>query len=519
MSKDLLIGVDAGTSVIKAVAFDLSGQQIAMASRRNNYHSVPGGGVEQNMPTTWTDTAAVLRELTETIPNCRSRVLALAITAQGDGTWLVDRNNEPVHDAWLWLDARSAGTVRAISSSSAINTIYGRTATGLNVCQMRSHLAWMKQHAPELISRADAALHCKDWLYLKLTGARASDVSEAGFTFCDYRTGAYSPEVLEAMGITDLAHLLPPIVDGTRQSHPLTAEAATSTGLPSGLPVVLGGVDVMCCAIGAGLHDASAKRGITILGSTGMHMRFVPSASDVVPNADLSGYTMPFPGGTFAQMQTNMAATLNIDWALGLAVDMLASAGVERSPSELLVGLDDRILAAPTGKAMYLPFISSAGERGPFCEPDARASLTGLDQTTNWAELLRAIFDGLILASRDCYSAMGNIPDEIHLTGGAAKSKALKKLLASALNAPVKTVAQAEAGAAGAVMMAGVQQGLFSDLTEASRKWVDPLVDAAEMPAPALASTYDTLFETYQTVRKAMPPVWQAHSDARRKLQ
>ena len=68
-------------------------------------------------------------------------------------------------------------------------------------------------------------------------------------------------------------------------------------------------------------------------------------------------------------------------------------------------------------------------------------------------------------------------------------------------------------------MMAGVQQGLFSDLTEASRKWVDPLVDAAEMPAPALASTYDTLFETYQTVRKAMPPVWQAHSDARRKLQ
>lgn len=516
MSGDVLIGVDAGTSVIKAVAFDLSGRQIAAASRRNTYESLPGGGVVQDMLRTWADTAAVLREVTQTVG--AGRVLALGITAQGDGTWLVDRDGDPVHDGWLWLDARAAREAEELSASSGIETIYSSTGAGVNVCQMRTQLLWMTRHAPELLEKAETALHCKEWLYLCLTGERASDPTEAVFTFGDYRTRTYNDEVLEALGLAPLRPMLPPIVDGAETAHGLCRRAAAETGLPEGLPVSLGYVDVICTALGAGLHDAEAMPGFSVLGSTGMHMRFAPDAASVCLNADRSGYTMALPGKAFGQMQTHMAATLNIDWLLDLAAGLLASEGVSRSRSDLLAGLDDKVLAARPGAALYHPYISAAGERGPFANPAARASFTGLHQGCGWFDMVRAVYDGLVLATRDCYTALGETPREIRLSGGAARSSALVHLLASALNRPVRTVNQPEAGAAGAVMIAGLAQGIFEDAAEATRRWVHPLLNGPHQPDSSLTGTYDALFEGYLATRQAMGPVWQAQSKMREAL-
>ncbi len=516
MTGEVLIGVDAGTSVIKAVAFDLSGRQIAMASRRNTYTTLPNGGVEQDMRRTWADTAEVITELGDRVDNLAGRALALAVTGQGDGCWLIDADGQPIHDGWLWLDARAADEAREIAASDGMDLIYRTTATGLNVCQMRTHLTWMKRHAPALLERAATALHCKDWLYFNLTGVLAGDPTESVFTFGDYRTRDYSDDVFAALGLSDLRRLLPPIVDGAAHADPLSAAAAAATGLPEGLPVSLGCVDIMCSAMGAGLHDAAARPGLTVIGSTGMHMRFAPDRDAVVLNEDRSGYTMPFPGGAYAQMQTNMAATLNIDRMLDLAVEVLASEDVHRDRADLLHGMDDRVMAARPGAAIYHPYISMAGERGPFAEPDARASFTGLDQNTGWFDLMRGVYEGLALAARDCYVAMGPIPREIRLTGGAARSSALKTILAAALNAPVRTVAQEEAGAAGVVMMAAVQQGIYPDISAATDAWVTPLLQEPEAPDPGLASAYDGLFDAYLRTRHAMVPVWAAQAAMRR---
>ncbi len=517
MRGDVFIGVDAGTSVIKAVAFDLNGRQIADANRRNDYRTLPNGGVVQDMKRTWADTVSVLAEVTEKVG--ASRVAALGITGQGDGTWLVDAEGEPVHDGWLWLDARSVREVEDITSSGGIDTIYHHTGAGVNVCQMRSQLLWMIRHTPELIEKAATAFHCKDWLYLCLTGVRATDPTEGVFTFGDFRTRNYSDEVLEALGLSHLHHLLPPILDGSVQTHALSPSAAAATGLPSGLPVSLGYVDVICTALGAGLHDAQAMPGFSVLGSTGMHMRFAPNADAVSLNQDRSGYTMALPGSAFGQMQTNMAATLNIDWLLDIAAGLLASEGVTRSRSELLAGLDDKVLAARPGAALFHPYISAAGERGPFANPLARASFTGLDQSSNWFELVRAVYDGLVLASRDCYTALGEFPAEIRLSGGAARSPTIVTLLAAALNRPVRTVAQPEAGAAGSVMIAGMAQGLFVDAADATQRWVHPLLEEPHLPDGDLVGIYDDLFAGYVATRTAMAPVWKAQSDMRGTLQ
>lgn len=508
MSRDVLIGIDAGTSVIKAVAFSTDGDQLAVASRDNSYRQLPGGGVEQNMERTCSDAAAALKELADRVPDLGKRAVALAVTGQGDGTWLIDGDGEPVHDGWLWLDARAATEAREIASSDGIAIIYETTGAGVNVCQMRTHLTWMKRHAPELLQRATTAFHCKDWLYFRLTGERATDPTEGVFTFGDFRTRDYAYEVLKALNLIDLKRFLPPIVDGAVTAHPLSDRAAEATGLPRGLPVCLGYVDVLCTALGGGLYDPEAEPGLTILGSTGMHMRFAKDADAVRLSPERNGYTMAFPGDAYAQMQTNMAATLNIDWLLDIAREILSVNGLERDRRELLAGLDDRVLSARPGAALFHPYISSAGERGPFVEPDARASLTGLDQSVGFFDLMRAVYEGLALSARDCYSAMGPMPADVRLSGGAARSGAIRRILASALGAPVRRVERDEAGAAGAVMIAAVQQGLYPDIAACADAWVTPRLQDPEPPDLELGQIYDGLFDLFVETREQLAPVW-----------
>jgi erythritol kinase (D-erythritol 1-phosphate-forming) len=514
MKDRLLIGIDAGTSVIKAIAFTPSGEQIAAASVPNSYQSLPNGGAEQDMARTWTDTAKTLRELSEKLPDLARRVIAISVTGQGDGMWLADRDGAPVAPAWLWLDARSASIAEEFSRHPAFPAHYQRTGTGVNACQLSTQLIHMTRHHPEVLARAASAFHCKDWLYYHLTGVRAADPSEANFTFGNFRDRLYATEILDVMGAGEAKRLLPDIVEGTEVAHGLSAAAAQLTGLKAGTPVVLGYVDVVCTGVGGGLFDTAGKVGCTIVGSTGMHMRLVPKASDVRLNADMTGYTMAFPSpGMQAQIQSNMASTLNIDWLLDMARDVLAGAGVERSRADMLQGLDERILAAAPAHLLYHPYISLAGERGPFLEPSARAMFAGLDVNTRFADMMRAVFEGLCFAARDCYAAMGDIPEEVRVTGGAARSSALRLMLASTLNARVRTVDRAEAGAAGAAMMAAVQQKLYPDMAACVAEWVEPSLGEVTKPDAALAATYDKAFGNYKQAREAMQPVWRAMKD------
>jgi erythritol kinase len=207
-------------------------------------------------------------------------------------------------------------------------------------------------------------------------------------------------------------------------------------------------------------------------------------------------------------MQSNMAATLNIDWLLDIAREAAALAGAETTRQALLVGMDDRILAATPASTLYHPYIFEAGERGPFLDPNARAQFTGLSSRTTFAGMMRAVYEGLAFAARDCYLASGSIPAEVRLGGGAARSKAIRTILASVLGVPVRTVNREEAGAAGAVMMAAVQLGLYDDLASCADAWVTPALGGITAPDPALQSLYAGLFPIYRSIRESMPAAW-----------
>lgn len=509
MGRDVLIGIDAGTSVMKAVAFSLSGEQLAMASRPNHYVLGPGGTATQSLAATWADCAATLNGLADRVENLRERVAALAVTGQGDGTWLIDGAGEPVIDGLLWLDARSNPEVRELRGTCADRRRFAITGTGLNACQMGPQLVHLKRRQGEAVAAAATAFHCKDWLYFKLTGERATDPSEGTFTFGDFRTRAYSDEVVEVFGLTGERRLLPPMLDGTKVQHPMTAEAARQTGLPEGTPVVLASLDVCCTGIGAGLFDPELLPGCSIIGSTGIHMRLTRQ-EDVVLGEEHTGYVVVLPvDGWCVQFQSNMAATLNIDWILRMAQGLLSDMGHESDDHRALIAHMDRwIEDGRPAELLYHPYISEAGERGPFVDGAARASFVGLSLRHGFADMVRAVVEGLGFAARDCYGGTGGAPREVRLTGGAARSATLRRILGAALDAPVRASLRDEAGAAGAAMLAAVGIGQYASMDDALAEWVAPLLKEAEPPDAELAGRYAALFPAYREARGALPPVW-----------
>ncbi|KGJ03901.1 erythritol kinase [Paracoccus halophilus] len=507
---DIIIGIDAGTSVIKAVAFDLSGRQLGAASVPNHYATGKDGSATQPLLRTWQDCAAAIRGLGEKLPDLATRTAALSVTAQGDGTWLVGPNG-PVGDAWLWLDARAAPTVERLAATPANRSRFKATGTGLNTCQQGSQMAHMDAHVPELLDSAEVALHCKDWLYLNLTGIRATDPSEASFTFGNFRNRQYDDGVIDALGLTHRRALLPEIVDGTQITHPLTQGAARQTGLRPGTPVSLGYVDMVMTALGAGVYDSGAGDvACSTVGSTGVHMRAVKSA-ELCLNDQGTGYVicLPIPD-IVTQVQTNMAATLNLDWVLAVAAGILSDVGQPVTHRDLIAHVDGWLAASDPGQIVYMPYISDAGERGPFVNANARAGFTGLSAGHRYPDLVRAVTEGLAMAMRDCYAAMGPLPGELRLTGGAARSQSLRGILSASLNAPIRVSQRDEAGAAGAAMMAAVAIGAYPDMQSCIAEWVTPLLGRPEPPDPGLVAAYDRLFPAFTAARQALPPAWDA---------
>ncbi|MEO1238687.1 MAG: FGGY-family carbohydrate kinase [Pseudomonadota bacterium] len=505
---DTIIGIDAGTSVIKAVAFSLSGNEIAVSAVRNSYATRADGSATQSMDQTWADCCAALRGLSAKVDRLAERVAAIGVTGQGDGTWLVGAEQRPVTDAWLWLDARAGPTVNALTQSAADAGRFAATGTGLNTCQQGTQMAHMAVHFPDFLDQAQAVLHCKDWLYLKLTGIVATDPSEASFTFGDFRSRAYSDTVVEALGLRRYTHLLPDILDGTEATHPLNEAAATATGLLPGTPVSLGYVDMVMTALGAGVHTGKTGAACSIIGSTGVHLRSV-RAEDVHLNEDRTGYVicLPMPG-LVTQVQTNMAATLNVDWALDLAADLLGQFGTAPDRAALVGQIDTWLQTSPPGRVVFHPYISDAGERGPFVDDRARASVIGLNTSHRFADLIRGVFDGLGMAARDCYHAMGGLPAELRIAGGAAQSPLVRQVFAGALASPVRVSTRGEAGAAGCAMMAAVAIGAYPDMEACIKEWVEPFLGPSEPPEPHLRVTYDALYQTYRLSRDLLPPVW-----------
>ncbi|HEV2677691.1 MAG TPA: FGGY-family carbohydrate kinase [Aliidongia sp.] len=509
--RDTIIALDAGTTTLKAVAFAWTGEELAACSAANRLRYGGDGAVEQDMAQTWTSCLALLHRLLDDRADLRNRVAALAVTGQGDGTWLIDAAGSPVGPALTWLDGRAAETIRALSPAT-IHDIEAITGTALNPSLQSVQLAWLQRHQPERLTRSAAALHCKDWLHFRLTGMVASDLTETMFTYGDVAAGTLDGRVADLLGIPKAARLVPAMRRPLADRAALDGAVARDLSLPEGLPVVLAPIDVVCSALGAGAIDGNGLHACSIFGSAGVHLRLEPG-SPVVPNP-VAGYTTHLaPGALSVRYLSNMAASLNLDWLDELVAQAAAlfdaHGSAQKSRTERLAALDRLAMTGRSATLLYFPYLFPGGERAPFVNPDARAQFVGLRRDHTLADLVVAVYEGIAFAAKDCHLRLGR-PSEIRLSGGLARSERFQQILTDVLGVPTRHCLCEETGAAGAAMVAAVNLGFFGTLAHAGDAWTGSRLTPPRPPDPKRSGTYDTMFEIYRAVATASSPAWSA---------
>ena len=503
MSRSYLLGIDAGTTVIKSTLFDVEGREIAGAAHDSSFVAPNPGWAESDMHVVWRAVQATVRQTLARAGVRPDEVLALGVTGQGDGTWLIDRNGAPVRPAILWSDGRTAALVTELWEAGIGHDLFTITGTALNTCNQGMHLRWLQEHEPATLERTSAVLRAKDWIFHCLTGVTSTDTTDASHTYFSVETQAYDERVFRLLGIEAWRPVIPAAPHPVDLRAPLLEHVAGELGLKPGTPVVAGPFDVAASALGAGA--AFPGDACSVLGTAGVHQVMVERP--VLEPADI-GYNMCHaPPGVFVRLLPTMTSTQNLQW---FAREFYAPewAAAQQSGANLWDELEARAAQEPLGArgVLYHPYLDPAGERAPFINSAARAQFSGISAGHTRDTLLRAVYEGVALSVLDCYETMGVPVTSLRLAGGGARSPLWAQMLADALGAPVIVAEGSEYGARGAVINAAVAIGLFGSYAEAVERMVRPARHFE--PVAGNRSRFQALLDLYGAERRAMMDVW-----------
>jgi erythritol kinase (D-erythritol 1-phosphate-forming) len=493
------ICVDVGTSVIKAVAFDDRGTEIALARQESEVLRPAAGFSEQDMHSVWNavifTVRTVLRELSDP-------VRLISLTAQGDGCWLVDSNGRPTGPAILWNDARASVIVDRWRTTGILNEAFHRNGSQTFSGLPNGIFTWLKQHDPDRLERSHKSLCCNGWIFYNLTGRMAIDESDASVPFFEVRERRYSRELLQLYGLEWAERLLPDVLSNDQRIGELRAASASELGLPTGLPVFMAPYDIASTAIGVGA--VSNGQACSILGTT--------LCTEVVMNhidleGEPSGLTIPFgPPGLYLRSFPTLAGSEVIHWTvrqLGLA----EAPDLSRLAANVSPGADG---------LCFLPYFSPAGERVPFLNTAARGSLFGLSFEHGREHIARAVLEGLSLVIRDCFRASQETPDALQicgLCGGGANSDVWCQIIADVIGTSTFRPVDQEIGAKGAFIAGLVALGQEADFPSACKKYVR-IRDVFE-PHNEAHARYDELFGQFLAIRESTLPIWRRMADDR----
>ena len=460
----MYVGIDVGTSMVKAAAFDEEGRQLAVEARPVDL-AIRGGFVEQDMEEVYGAVVAVLSALTAAVPG---PVELAGLTGQGDGVWLVDAAGRPVRAAVSWMDGRAHELLDQWLADGTFETVFRRTGNAMFPGCPGPLLAWLEQHEPKSLDAAATALYCKDMVFQRLTGVRATDVSDASMPFLDPRTRAYDNRVVELLGLTHRRGLLAPVSD------PLATARTLGEGLPAGVPLANGPYDLPACALGAGL--TAPGDGLLIVGTC---LASLVGTTDLDLTGEPAGlYISTDRVGYWLRAMPAMVGTAALDW-------VLSTTGVQHDE------VDGLLEATPPGAhgVRVLPYFAPSGERAPFVEPRLRAELTGISLESGRGDLVRAVCEGIGYAARHCLEAAG-LTGTLAVCGGGTRSSAWMRLLSDVLGRPLRVV-EGEVGARGAVLAAAERHGVALD----TAAWTEPT--ATVQPDAGRAAYYTKAYEDH----------------------
>lgn len=490
-----LIGMDLGTTNIKANLMDDHGNVIATASRENHLIFPGPNMVEQSADEWWDNASSVFREITAAAgPDIVAKIRGIAISSQTVTMLPVDKDGNPLRNAMIWMDSRSTKEMHYISLQLGHDHMVELIGGQPDVAFLPNKILWFKRYEPELFAKTDKILQASSYINLKLTGVMSADVDQGARTQCmDIHTLKWSPEIGDVIGV-NLDEILPPPSQPTDIIGYVTEEAAKETGLISGIPVAAGASDAMTSMYATGLSklgEASESSGTTSLVFVGSPSMSACNIPVVTKPCSISGVPYIFD----APINTSGAA---LKWYLGAMghEDKLYADAHGLNVYNYINELAETVPAGSNG-VMFFPYL--LGERAPLWNSHARGMFIGMSLDTKHEDFTRAVFEGTAFALRhvcETIKSAGGVINSLRITGGGSKSRTWSKIKASMLKVPVLLLDEKSGDVPfGDVLIAGQAVGLFPDLT----KTINELVGVKEIiePNEDWAAVYDKLYPYY----------------------
>lgn len=413
----MYLGIDIGTSSVKAVIVDDQDAVVEQASAALNVSRPQAGWSEQNPADWWTATNTAVKALPA---KARAAVKAVGLSGQMHGATLLDAADKPLRPAILWNDGRSEKQCLTLEKTEPRS----RDITG-NIAMpgfTAPKLVWVRENEPAVFMDTRCVLLPKDYVRLLMTGEKASDASDAaGTLWVDVAKRKWSPEMLAATGLNE-SHM-PRLVEGSDATGNLRKEVAADWGMGT-VPVAGGGGDNAAGAAGIGVIKPGDA--FLSLGTSGVLFlvtpKFLPNSAKAV-----HAFCHCLPG-VWHQMSVMLSAASCVDWAVKLTGT--------KDAAELLSKVEKR--ASLGGPEIFLPYLS--GERTPHNDPAARGVLFGLNHDSDAAAIGQAVLEGVAFAFADGLDALieaGATIDKISVIGGGARSMWWGGVLSAALKRPL----------------------------------------------------------------------------------
>lgn len=433
---------DNGTSGVKAAIMNSDGHILSSIVVDYPTHVAENGVVEQNALHWWEATIQAARQLD------LSRVEAIALTGQMQSLLLLDSDGEPVMPVMLYSDTRAQAEAVEVNQRLGIKRLRSVTGNDQGADGFLAKCLWIQHHRPEAFKQATYMfLGAADYIAFQLTGAAATDVTTASSTGLLHLHQRWwlDANMLNELGINHIVRLFPSLVIGGTSVGEISEAAAQLLGLRSGIPVYHGPGDAGATTIGAGCGDPGRAYGY--LGTSGW-IAFTDSAAGA-PEQGVITLAHPRPD-QYIPVSPLLTAGGNLAWVRDLFKTHQYSSLIEQA------------LIRPITPLLYLPYLN--GERSPFQDPLARAAFIGINQTTNQADMYRAVLEGIVYGYRHALDVLlPTRPNTLILTGGGTRSKEWSQLFADVFGITVTVAADAEnVGVRGALLSAMVVEGTQS---------------------------------------------------------
>ncbi len=495
MSDARLLGIDVGTTGCKAVLVDAAGTVRAEATCDYPLHTPRPAWSEQD-PHDWA--AACTRAIREVLErDGGARVTAVGLTGQMHGLVLLDAAGEVIRPAILWNDQRCGAQCEQITQRVGPRRVIELTGNPVLAGFTAPKIEWVRQNEPDAFARVAHVLLPKDYVRYRLTGELAGDVSDAsGTSLFDVGRRRWSDEMLAALELP--RRWLPDVAESPQVVARISPQAARQTGLPEGTPVVAGAGDQAAQAIGSGVvADGDA---CVTLGTSGV----VFAACDTYrtdPQGRLHAFCHAAPD-RWHLMGVVLSAGGSLRWLRDTLCDSEVAEAQRRGcdPYDIMTGIAERVPPGCEG-LLFAPYLS--GERTPHADPQARGAFVGLSLRHTRAHLIRSVLEGVAFALRDSLELIrqaGTRPGALRLSGGGARSRLWRQILADVLGCDLTTLRAAQGAACGAALLAGVGAGVFDSVEQAA---ATVRTDATIRPGDAQAA-YDALYETYRGLYPAL---------------